>query len=168
MMIVVYLLAGLVVMVAGVFLVGRSLPEAHQATVSAHFNQPITRVWQVLTDYAGYPAWRKLKGVTLLPAENGCQRWQEVSGWGDTVTFAEVEKQPEVRLVIRIADENLPFGGQWTYQLQEQEGGTHLTITEKGQVYHPVFRFMSRYVLGHTRSIKQYQDALGRYLSGTQ
>ncbi len=166
MMIIVYLVTGLVVIVAGVFLVGRSLPEAHHAAVSAHFKQPVTHVWQVLTNYADYPAWRKIKSVTLLPAENGCQRWQEVSGWGDTVTFVEVEKQPGSRLVVRIADENLPFGGQWIYQLREQEGGTHLTITEEGQVYHPIFRFMSRYVLGHTKSIKQYQDALGSYLSG--
>ncbi len=34
--------------------------------------------------------------------------------------------------------------------------GSRITVTELGEVYHPMFRFMSRLVFGHTRSIDGY------------
>jgi hypothetical protein len=35
-------------------------------------------------------------------------------------------------------------------------GGTTLTVVERGEVYNPVFRFVSRYVIGHTRTLDAY------------
>jgi hypothetical protein len=35
-----------------------------------------------------------------------------------------------------------------------------LTITERGEVYNPFFRFVSRYVMGHTQSIDEFMAAL--------
>jgi hypothetical protein len=35
-------------------------------------------------------------------------------------------------------------------------GGTTLTVIERGDVYNPVFRFVSRYVIGHTRTLDAY------------
>jgi hypothetical protein len=37
-----------------------------------------------------------------------------------------------------------------------------LAITEKGEVINPVFRFLSRYVIGHARSIDNFLKALGK------
>jgi hypothetical protein len=37
---------------------------------------------------------------------------------------------------------------------------TRLTITERGVVYNPVFRFASRFIIGHAGSIEQYLAAL--------
>jgi hypothetical protein len=34
-------------------------------------------------------------------------------------------------------------------------------ITEDGEVYNPVFRFVSRFILGHTRTMDFYLRALG-------
>ena len=62
------------------------------------------------------------------------------------------------RLVTRIADTGLPFGGQWTYELVPDGEGTRLTITEDGEVYNPLFRFVSRFVMGHTATIERYLD----------
>ena len=39
---------------------------------------------------------------------------------------------------------------------------TIVRITEDGQVYNPVFRFMSRFVFGHARTMDAYLRALGR------
>jgi len=55
---------------------------------------------------------------------------------------------PPSLLVTRIAGENLPFGGTWTYRILPAAGGSDLTITEDGEVYNPIFRFMSRFVFG--------------------
>ena len=37
-------------------------------------------------------------------------------------------------------------------------------ITEDGEVYHPLYRFMSRFVFGHTTTIDRYLTDLGRKL----
>ena len=41
-------------------------------------------------------------------------------------------------------------------------GGSVVTITEHGSVYNPVFRFVSRFIMGHTATIDGYLRALGR------
>ena len=56
---------------------------------------------------------------------------------------------PPPERVTRIADESLPFGGSWTYRVVGNEKGCTLTIREDGEVYNPLFRFMSRFVFGH-------------------
>jgi hypothetical protein len=65
-------------------------------------------------------------------------------------------------MVTRIADKTLTFGGAWTYELSPQGGGTRLVITEHGEVYNPLFRFMSRFVFGHTATLDRYLADLGR------
>jgi hypothetical protein len=66
------------------------------------------------------------------------------------------ELQPPQRMVTQIADKNLPFGGSWTYLLTSTADGCKLTITEHGEVYNPVFRVVSRFVIGQTRTIDSY------------
>jgi hypothetical protein len=66
-------------------------------------------------------------------------------------------------LVGRIADTNLPFGGSWTYELTPGAvGQTKLTITEDGEVYNPIFRFVSRFVMGHEATINRYLSDVGK------
>jgi hypothetical protein len=57
---------------------------------------------------------------------------------------------------VKIADPDLPFGGTWTYTLTPAGTGTRLQITEEGAVHNVLFRFVSRFVIGHTASIDRY------------
>jgi hypothetical protein len=52
--------------------------------------------------------------------------------------------------------EDEPFGGTWVYTLEPQANETLVTITEHGEVYNPVFRFIAKYIMGHTRTIDTY------------
>jgi hypothetical protein len=61
-----------------------------------------------------------------------------------------------------IADSTLPFGGKWTYELTPSGTGTMLRITEDGEVYNPVFRFVSRFVMGHTATMDKYLADVGK------
>jgi hypothetical protein len=63
-------------------------------------------------------------------------------------------------MVTRILDTDLGYSGQWTYTLAAENGGTRLTIREDGVVSNIFFRFMSRYVFGHTATIDSYLTAL--------
>jgi hypothetical protein len=63
---------------------------------------------------------------------------------------------------MRIASDDLPFGGTWTYEIAAAEGGATLRITEDGFVKNAFFRFMSRFIFGHTATIEQYLKDLGK------
>jgi uncharacterized protein YndB with AHSA1/START domain len=151
----------LVLVVLVVCVVGYMLPQSHVASASARFAAAPDSIWTSLTDVPAFPKWRPgLSRVELLPDENGQRGWREFAS-NDGVTYRVVESVPARRLVTRIADQNLPYGGSWTYELAPDGSGTRLTITEHGEVYNPVFRFVSRFILGHTATMEGVLRALG-------
>ena len=78
-----------------------------------------------------------------------------------------VESVPPRRLVRRIVGET-SFGGTWTSELDGAPGGgTRLVITENGEIYNAFFRFVSRYIVGHHRTIDSFLAALRRHLEAT-
>ena len=150
----------LVALIAVVLAVGYSLPVKHVAAQSADLPAPIDRVWTTITDVASVPQWREgVKSSEIVGQGPAGPDWREVSGDG-TITFETVESVPPRRLVTRIADKSLPFGGTWTYDLQPTTTGTRVTIREDGEVYNPVFRVVSRFVMGHDATIKKYLTSL--------
>jgi uncharacterized protein YndB with AHSA1/START domain len=159
-------LAVLVVLILVVVAIGYALPVGHQASTQAVLSQPPERVFAVLTDVEAFPKWRgDLKRVEVLDA-GPRKRWRESGSNGD-ITFEVAESNPPSRLVSRIADTNLAFGGTWTYELAPEGSGTRLTITERGEVYNPLFRFMSRFVFGHTATMEQFLAALAKGLTAS-
>jgi hypothetical protein len=86
---------------------------------------------------------------------------RETTRKGETIVYEVLDRVPPASIKRRIATENLPYSGTWTYSLQHNGESTLVRITEDGQVYNPVFRFVSRFVLGHTRTMDAYLRALG-------
>lgn len=151
----------LVSLVIVVVVIGYLLPESHVASVSARYAASPDTIWATLTDVSAFPQWRSdVKRVELLPDENGQRGWRE-HGSQDVITYRVVESAAPRRLVSRIADANLPYGGSWTYELTPAESGTRLTITENGEVYNPIFRFVSRFIIGHTGTMESVLRAVG-------
>lgn len=131
------------------------------ATRSVTLPAPPATVFATITDFASAPSWRPdVQRVDLAPdGAGGHPRFTEVSRTGST-TMEVALIEPPTRLVTRIVGEGLPFGGSWAYRLDPEGTGSRLTITEHGEVYNPVFRFVSRYVMGHTATIDGYLKAL--------
>jgi uncharacterized protein YndB with AHSA1/START domain len=145
-----------------IVVVGLLLPKEHTATSHATISAPPDSVWNALTEVDEFPAWRDdVSRVEVLPSRDGHRIWREM-GKHDVVTYEEVEADPPRRLVARIADPSLPYGGSWTYVVAPDAGGSRVTITEDGVVYNPVFRFVSRFVFGHHATQDEYLRALGR------
>ncbi len=160
------LYVGIVLLGAGAIVtaVGYTLPVAHVATSDAVVNAGPDIVFARISDPAQYRQWRPdLDSVELLGTDP--LRWREQSG-GDTITYEAIERRAPRRFVTRIADEDLPFGGTWTWELEPEGAGTRVTITERGEVYNPIFRFMSRFVFSRTATmekvLRQLQNALSR------
>ena len=154
--------AGLVAVMALVALVGSLLPRDHVAARRARLPRPPAEVWAVIRDVARAPEWRAdLERVETLPPAAGRARFREVGSQG-AITLEVVEELAPSRLVTRIADEGLPFGGSWTFELQPSGDGTLVTITERGFVGNVIFRALARFVFTHHRTLEQYLRALGR------
>ena len=153
-----YVFAALVIVVLIVTAIGYALPQGHVASVETRLTPPPNAVFSRIADPAGYPQWRRdLSRVDVLATSP--LKWRE-HGKDDPLTFEVVESRPPDRLVVRIADPDLPFGGTWTYELKPDGSGTHFVITERGEVYNPIFRFMSRFVFSQTATMERFVVAL--------
>jgi uncharacterized protein YndB with AHSA1/START domain len=147
---------------AVVVVIGYALPVKHVAARQAHLRQSPDRVFGLITNVNDFPAWRpSVTRVEVLPPNNGRTRFKEIGSDG-SILFETDSVVAGKRLVNRIADPSLPFGGRWVYEIAPDADGAKLTITEEGQVYNPVYRFVSRFIMGHTRTIDRYIADLQR------
>ena len=151
----------LVAVVLIVVVIGYLLPQNHVASMSARYTARPDAIWTSLTDIQAFPQWRPgVVRVEPLPDENGQGGWREHQKH-DAVSYRVVESDGPRKLVARIADKNLPYGGTWTYELAPADSGTRLTITERGEIYNPLFRFIARFVIGYTGTMNDVMRALG-------
>ena len=158
-----WLLLGLILVVVLVLIVvaiGMMLPVQHSASRTATFPTTPDRIWRLITDVDGFPSWRTgVKAIERLPPQDGKAIWVEDTTSG-RITLAVDRSEPSRLLVLRIADRNLPFGGTWTYEVTPTSEGTRLTISENGEIYNPVFRFMARFIFGYESTMESYLEAL--------
>jgi hypothetical protein len=151
----------LLAIVVVALIVGTMLPRDHVASSSADIPAPSDSVWQAITDVATAPEWRDVKSVEVLSAAGEPLRWREVSGFGP-ITFVQEEANAPRRFAARIADTDQGFGGTWTYDIEPIQSGSRVTITERGFVTNPLFRFLSRFVFGYHGTQESYLRSLGK------
>ena len=129
-------LGGLAALVAVMAAVGSMLPRSHKASRTLRVKRAPADVWSAVT---------AATGASSVPVD-------------------VVESQPPFRLVTRVKESETMFGGTWTIAIVAEPQGSALTITEDGWVGNPIFRFMSRVVIGHHATLdgilKQVAKAL--------
>ena len=119
-----WILIGIAVMaavVAVIAAIGATLPRDHVASRSLALRRPAEEVWLA---------------IMQATAASG-------------VPVDVVESDPPRRQVTRVKDTERNFGGTWTITITPSPTGSTLTITEDGWVGNPIFRFVSRYIMGH-------------------
>jgi hypothetical protein len=152
------ILAGILVcVILIVLLIGYLLPVKHRASIALSVHASPNQVWERLTETRSYPNWRKdVKSVEQLSDSE----WIEVDLHDHRLPFKIVSSERDLRLVTRINGQHLPFGGTWEYRIGKGGDGTMVTITEDGEVYNPLFRFVSKFIMGHTATLKRYSAYL--------
>jgi uncharacterized protein YndB with AHSA1/START domain len=154
------ILAGVVV---AMFAAGTLLPRDHHAARSVLIHQPPAAIWAVITDYGAATRWRPdVLRLRPLPQDPRRDVWEETDQHGNAVPFETVAEVPPLRLVRRIADPGLPFGGTWTFDLTPRGQATLVTIREDGSVRSPMFRFFAATLMGYSGRIDTYLRNLGR------
>jgi hypothetical protein len=108
-----------------VAIVGSLLPRNHIASRMLHVGRGPAEVWPVVME---------LTEASAVPVD-------------------VLERNPPYRLVSRVKETEKMFGGTWTIAIAAVPQGSLLTITEDGWVANPIFRFVSRLVIGHHATI---------------
>lgn len=149
-----------VLLVISVIVIGSLLPKEHVVSRRAAYRATPEQLFSLI---AGPQDWRPdVLRYEAVPPVDGRELMRETARHGETITYELLDRIPPRSVKRRIATENLPYSGTWTYSLQANDGMTTVRITEDGQVYNPVFRFVSRFILGHTRTMDAYLRALGK------
>jgi uncharacterized protein YndB with AHSA1/START domain len=161
-------LAALVGLVVLMTLIGLLVPRDHVAGAAVLVRQPVDRVWAVVRDLGGVSGWwSEMRSSERAPAADGRERWRQAMG-GFAMTIVVEADEPPLRLVTRIeSPPGASFGGSWTYEITPTSEGSKVTVTERGWIANPIFRFLSRFVFGYYRTQEGYLRALGRKLGET-
>jgi hypothetical protein len=149
----------LVLLILCVLVIGAALPKRHVTSRSAQFRATPE---QLYVRIAGPQEWRPdVQKSETIHDSSGRELMRETSKRGETVTYEILDNVSPKSLTRRIATQNLPYSGSWTYSLEPVTGGgTRVRITEDGEVYNPVFRLVSRFILGQTKTMDDYLNAL--------
>jgi Polyketide cyclase / dehydrase and lipid transport len=152
-------LAGIILLVA---VIGYCLPVKHSATISVTIHASQEKVWRRLIDFRAFPQWRNsLQRVEPISDSE----WTEVDRHNQRLPMKIVSADPG-RILTAITGKDLPFGGGWEFTLRPRGSDTQLMITENGEVYNPIFRFVSKFIMGHTATMRQYAADLARSFGG--
>lgn len=156
------LVAGvLVALILVVVIGGLMLPEEHHASRTLRTKQSPQAIWGAINDHANEPQWRSdVANVVSLGERNGKPVWQENYKDGNKVALMTTESKPPTRMVRELTDLEGPFSGRWEIDIAPTPEGSQVKITEIGKVSNPVFRFVSKYIIGHTTFMERYLKGL--------
>src|SRR5688572_31445782 len=152
----------LVLLIVIVLIVGLLTPADHQASRTLRLKQTPEAVWAAISDHANEHSWRDdMASVTSAGERNGKPVWQENYKDGNTLQLMTTESRQPNRMVREIAEEG-PFSGRWEIDIEPSTNGSSVKITEIGKVSNPFFRFVSKYVIGHTYQMEKYLTSLAK------
>ncbi len=152
-------LVGLIILIV---FIGLLIPKTHTASRRVRYVHPPDRVWTAISRFEDHARWRPdVKRIERLEDRDGHAVWREVHSRGDTLTMEVVELEPPTRMVTRVVD-NRHVGGTWTLEVEPLDGSScAMTITENGEIYNPVFRFVARFIMGYNATMDSFHRALG-------
>jgi hypothetical protein len=151
----------LVALILVVLVGGLLLPEEHQASRTLVTKQPPQAIWDAINDHANESKWRSdIESVNSLGERDGKPVWQENYKDGNKVTLITTESKPPTRMVRELTDLEGPFSGRWEIDIQPTPAGSNVKITEIGKVSNPFFRFVSKFLIGHTIFMERYLEGL--------
>jgi uncharacterized protein YndB with AHSA1/START domain len=158
------LLGVLATLVAVPFVVGLFLPKEHIAASSITLSHPPDSVWKIVRDLGGYPNWWTDVKSSKRETDIGEREvWVQTDATDQALLLEVVELVPSRTMVTRIADEKLPFTGEWKYTIERAGGGSRVMIVEEGEIFNPIFRLLTHYFLGHHGTIDRFLEALGAH-----
>jgi hypothetical protein len=158
---------GFLVLLTLVFwLLGKAIPEEHEATVTMPLRTRPDEVFTLIRDVSTHPSWAKgVTRVDKLPDDRrGHERWRTHMGRNSFVLETTVS-DPPVLLTRTVEDDNKMFSGAWTYELLPTSGGGYtIRLTERGRIPGAIPRAMMKHLFGHHSTMKAHLKSLAQRL----
>lgn len=150
----------LVLTCAAMFGTGYLLPARRATVRSRHFDASAEQVWTIAD---GPPDWMpNVRKYRALPPAGAHRRWEVISPAGQKAALVITEEEAPTRLATRIESGNPSYVRSWIYQIVGNRDGCDVTITETREIYSPLSRFISRFVLGSGAAVDEQMKALER------
>lgn len=159
---------GLLILVFLVILAwGAGLPVDHTAYCSASIGRDSKTLFDDVENDGESPAWRP-EVVRVMRARDRAGRpvWVEIGARGMSLQYDETASSRNAGRIVRtIDDPGAPFGGTWTYTfVPDGPQAAMIAIRENGEIYNPLFRFLARYVVGYTSTMRTFiSDLAAKY-----
>lgn len=141
-------------------ILGWITPRRHEASGEREISAPPERVYALVRAVAEYPKWRS--GVKAVDVQG--QRYVETTSQGKT-PYRVVRDEPPGLLVTEIDDPKLPYGGTWTFEIEDRSGHALLRITERGEVKSTLFRGIGRLFFPHDKTLRSYLADVERHFA---
>ena len=150
----------LIFVVALIVIIGSLLPSHHIVARSALFHASPEKLFALIS---GSQSWRPDLLQSSETTDAAGRRFvEETTRHKEVITYELLDIEPPISIKRRIASQNLPYSGTWSFTLQPSGQDTLVRITEDGEVSNPIFRFVSRFILGHTSTLDNYLRSLGK------
>ena len=151
---------------AAMTLIGWLMPSRYGVSQSFLLPVPVADVWAILDDYPGQTAWRRdLIAVDRLPDEGSTEVWRERFERSATRSWT-VEARSPAWLVRQSDLEGGAIQRRWEFALEPvvSPSNTRITLTERGEIRNPLRRFVIRFIIGRSRTLKNLlSDLAGRF-----
>lgn len=137
---------------------GSTIPEGHTVSGSEVIKADIDDVFAMQSNVQEYPKWHDLVAEIKDYKENedGTASWTEI--WKDGNEFG-MKRTAYVRnkiIRVEIEDRAEVFNGSWTFDFEEVEGGTKVTITENGNIPNNFIRGMYHLATEPDQTLKEH------------
>ncbi len=157
-------IGSLLVVALGLWLLGVSLPETREATLSRTVQAPPALVRATLVDIGSQPAWRA--GVKAVEGTLD-QGWTELTEAGERIQFQMLEAT-ETRIVLSF-DSARGYSGEWQAELVlAADGATALSVRERATTPSPWGRLLARLLFNPEAFASTYLDELEAELARRQ
>lgn len=159
----------LMLLLGAIVIAGGLVARAHEVARTVELAAAPEAVYAAIARLEDMPAWRpEVARVERVSDERGpaggpLPTYRELGVRG-VVTWTVVEAAPPARITLGLDGAGPGFEGTWTFDLASASAGTRLTVTQRGEIDNPVFRFLSRFVVGYDQGLDTYLDALARHL----
>ena len=157
------LLILLVIVIAGLYLYGRSIPREHTASSTVTLVAPADSVYKVVRNFGAHPTWwTDVKSSTRIDGKPR-ESWEQNMGPGGIIQMEITREVVGRQFVVTILnDTQQDWGGTWTYDIVTTGAGTEVTITEEGWVESPFFRVVAK-MMGKYRTIDSLLRSLANH-----
>ena len=142
-----------IVLGAGLYFYGRSIPRDHVASSTVTLVAPADSVYKLLRNFSAHPAWwSAVKSSTRLQGRKR-ESWEQNMGARGVIRM-EVTREVVGRqfVVTTLNETQQDWGGVWTYDIVTTAAGTEVTVTETGWVESPFYRVAAKF-MGRFRTI---------------